>query len=371
MSKFCPLPFSHMAIRPNGRVFPCCIFRWDDVPEDLHLDHPDVFNHPFLQNIREQMKRGEIVDGCKTCHLNEEKSGSSMRTFVLEHMHKADMPSEPTDHPKITYLDLALSNACNNKCRMCNAELSTSWYSDWKALGGSIPKGLLQKSQNNLDKIDFGNLRFLKLIGGEPLMEQAKFIDILSKCDRKKLAILLTTNTTLTPNDELFKLMKECDSLKVNLSIDATETLNDFLRKGSKWEKTVEVIDWFYKNFNKKDTNVAAVVSIYNVNCLDKLYQFLQDKFSGISLTYIMIDGPDWMSPKHLPENVKSIILQKIDNWQKEKDAPIWNVLKSELSKNGDFREFMRKDKQLNDLRNEFWGDHNKELYEMVKHFYE
>jgi MoaA/NifB/PqqE/SkfB family radical SAM enzyme len=371
MSKFCPLPFSHIAIRPNGRVFPCCNFRWDGVPEDLHLDHPDVFNHPYLENIRNQMRRGDLVDGCKNCYLSEEKTGTSMRMFVLEHMHKADMPSEPTNNPKITYIDLALSNACNNKCRMCNADLSTSWYSDWKALHGSIPKGLLQKPQNKLDNIDFSNLRFLKLIGGEPLMEQEKFIDILRKCNREKLSILLTTNTTLTPNDELFGLMKECALLKVNLSIDATESLNDFLRKGSKWEKTVEVIDWFSKNFNKNDVNVVGVVNIYNVNCLDKLYHFLQDKFPSVSLTYIMVDGPDWMSPKHLPEDVKSKILEKIDIWQKEKDVPIWNLLRDELAKNGDFREFMRKDKQLNDLRKEFWGEHNKELYEMVKHFYE
>lgn len=371
MSKFCPLPFSHMAIRPNGQVYPCCSFRWDGVPEDLNLDHPDVFNHPFLQNIREQMKRGELVDGCKNCYNSEEKTGSSMRTFVLQHMDKCGMPSEPTDDIKITYLDLALSNACNNKCRMCNADLSTSWYSDWKALGRTIPKGLLQRPQNNLENLDLSNLQFLKLIGGEPLMEQPKFIDVLSKCDRKNLAILLTTNATLIPNEELFALMKECKMLKVNLSIDATESLNDFLRKGSKWEKTVEVIDWFYKNFAIRDVNVFAVVSIYNVNCLDKLYHFLQDKFPGISLTYQMVDGPDWMSPKHLPEDIKSIILKKIDLWQQEKDITVWNLLREELSKNGDFREFIRQDKKLNDLRNEFWGDHNKELYEMVKHFYE
>jgi len=371
MSKFCPLPFSHMAIRPNGRVFPCCNFRWDGVPEDLNLDHPDVFNHPFLQNIREQMKRGELVEGCGNCYNSEEKTGSSMRTFVLQHMDKCGMPSEPTDDIKITYLDLALSNACNNKCRMCNADLSTNWYSDWKALGRPIPKGLLQRPQNNLENLDFSNLQFLKLIGGEPLMEQAKFIDILSKCDRKNLAILLTTNSTLTPNDELFALMKECKMLKVNLSIDAVGTLNDFLRKGSKWERTIEVIEWFYKNFAIRDVNVFGVVSIYNANCLNDLYEFLQTKFPGISLTYVMVDNPDWMSPKHLPENVKSAILEKINVWEKEQKINIWNLLRDELSKNGDFREFIRYDKQLSDIRNEFWGDHNKELYEMVKHFYE
>jgi MoaA/NifB/PqqE/SkfB family radical SAM enzyme len=370
MSKFCPLPFSHMAIRPNGRVFPCCNFRWEGVPEDLHLNHPDTFNHPFLKDIREKMKNGELVDGCKNCYLSEEKTGKSMRMFFLDRIEEYGMPSEPTDDHEITYLDLALSNACNNKCRMCNADLSTSWYSDWKALGRPIPKGLLEKPKV-LENYDLSKLRFLKLIGGEPLMEQPKFIDVLSRCNRKDLSILLTTNATLVPNDELFSLIKECKSFKVNLSIDAFGTLNEFLRKGSKWDRTVEVIQWFYDNFPHRDITVFGVVSIYNVNCLDKLYLFLKQHFPNISLTYIMVDGPDWMSPKHLPENIKTTLLEKINVWESKIDVSIWNLIRSEFSKNGDFREFMRQDKKLNDLRNEFWGDHNTELYEMVKHFYE
>ena len=58
MSKtFCPLPFSHLAIRPNGKVYPCCIFDWDHVPKDLDLSHPDVFNHPFLKDVREKFPK--------------------------------------------------------------------------------------------------------------------------------------------------------------------------------------------------------------------------------------------------------------------------------------------------------------------------
>jgi MoaA/NifB/PqqE/SkfB family radical SAM enzyme len=370
MSKFCPLPFSHMAIRPNGRVFPCCNFRWDNVPEDLHLNYPDTFNHPFLADIRNKMKSDKRVDGCQNCYDSEEKTGKSMRTFFLERVEEYNMPSEPTDDHKITYLDLALSNACNNKCRMCNADLSTSWYSDWKALGRPIPKGLhVQKTV--LEEYDLSNVRFLKLIGGEPLMEQPKFIDVLTRCNRKDLSILLTTNATLTPNDALFSLIKECKSFKVNLSIDAYGSLNDFLRKGSKWEKTVEVIKWFYDNFPINDVTVFGVVSIYNINHLYKLYIFLQENFPGISLEYIMVDGPNWMQPRHLPEYVKTQILNQVNEWENKIKHSIWNLIKAELMLLGDFREFMRQDKKLNELRNEFWGNHNPELFEMVKQYYE
>jgi len=44
----CPLPFNHMAIRPDGRVLPCCIYRWADVPSDLNIFHNDPLNHPCI-----------------------------------------------------------------------------------------------------------------------------------------------------------------------------------------------------------------------------------------------------------------------------------------------------------------------------------
>ena len=369
INSYCPLPFNHLAIRPNGKVYPCCAFRWDDVPEDFNINDPDVFNHPFLVNIREKMLKNEPISGCSKCYENEEKTGTSTRKYFIKNSDEYGI--EVATASKLVYLDLALSNTCNNKCRMCNAELSTSWYSDWKALGRKIPKGILEQN-TVLENYDLSEIKFIKLIGGEPLMEQAKFIDILKRCDRKNLTILLTTNATLIPNEELTSLLKECKIFKVNLSIDATGPLNDFLRKGSKWEKTVEVIRWFTDNFTEKDSvNVYSVISIYNVNHIDKMYFFLKEHFPKVGLSLSMIDGPDWMHPKHLPEYAKEYIIKLIYDWKKIVNHPFFNKLESELSKGGDFRQFMRGDKELSDLRNEHWKDANPELYEMVKNFYD
>ena len=368
-NSYCPLPFNHLAVRPNGKVYPCCAFRWDGVPEDFNIQNSNIFNHPYLESIRNKMRNNEPVDGCAKCYENEKKTGTSTRQYFIKNAEEYGLSN--STEPKLVYLDLALSNTCNNKCRMCNAELSTSWYSDWKTLGRKIPKGILEQN-TVLENYDLSNLRFIKIIGGEPLMEQDKFINILKRCDRKNLSILLTTNATLTPNDELFSLLKECKICKINLSIDATGSLNDFLRKGSKWEKTVEVMHWFNNNFNlKHSVNVYSVISIYNVNHISKLHFFLKDNFPGFPLALSMIDGPDWMHPRHLPENVKQDIITLIAGWKKIMNAPFFNTLESELSKGGDFRLFMRSDTELSNLRNEHWKEHNTELYEMVKGFYE
>lgn len=369
MKSYCPLPFSHLAIRPNGKVYPCCIFRWDTVPNDFNITDPNVFNHPFLEDIRNKMRNNEPVEGCSKCYENEEKTGNSTRMYFIEKGKDFGLDIGNTD-PSLVYLDLALSNTCNNKCRMCGPELSTSWYNDAKLLNRKIPKGILEQ-KTVLENYDLSKLRVIKLIGGEPLMDQEKFINVLERCDRSQLSILLTTNVTLIPNERLQTLLKECKICRINLSIDATESLNDFLRKGSKWEKTVEVAKWFYANFPKGAVNVNGVVSIYNINHIDKLYLFVKNNMPNAHLSYVVVDGPDWMHPKHLPNNAKTSIKEQINKWKQIKDLTFFNVLELELSKIGDFKLFMKGDKELSDIRNEQWKDHNPELYEMVKGFYE
>lgn len=368
-NSFCPLPFSHLAVRPNGKVYPCCIFDWEHVPDDLDLNHPDVFNHPFMQDIREKMRNNESVPGCNKCYTNEEKTGHSTRMFFLNNAENFNIPTKPIKESKIKYLDLALSNTCNNKCRMCNPELSTSWYADAKALGMPIYKGILNQ-ETVLDGYDLSELTLMKLIGGEPLMEQPKFINVLKRCNRKNLRVLLTTNTTLKPNQELFDLLKECKECHINLSIDAYGELNNFLRKGSKWDNVLENINWFTENF-KEDIKVHSVASIYNINHLDKLSNFLKDNFPKIRHEYVLVDGPDWMRPRHLPENAKIEIKKLFELWTKHTAVPFLKILEDELSKTGDFNIFIKNDKKINDIRNENWAYINPELYEMVKTYYE
>ena len=32
----CVMPFHHMAMRPDGQIFPCCVYRQEEVPTDLN-----------------------------------------------------------------------------------------------------------------------------------------------------------------------------------------------------------------------------------------------------------------------------------------------------------------------------------------------
>jgi len=365
MSKyFCPIPFHHFAIRPDGQAFPCCYFRHESTPKDFNLSHPDLFNHPYLQQIRSKLRNDEPVDGCIKCYENEKISGSSMRTEYLKATYLG-FKDTPPEKPELTYIDLALSNVCNNKCRMCGPSLSTNWYTDAKKIGMQIPSGLI-KHENNLANYDLSKLTYIKLIGGEPLMEETKFIDVLNKCDLSNLVIMITTNATLRPTEKLFDLLKKCRKVKWVLSIDSFGKLNDFLRKGSDWEKVKENIKWYSENF-PKNVNIHSVASIYNINLLDLLPNYVSINFPTVGQKYVPVDGPDWMMPCNLPESVKILVIEKL----KKSKKPFVNIMIDEINKSGSIDKFIKHDKQLNHLRSEHWKDYNPELYDWLKNYLE
>jgi len=352
----CDLPFHHIATRPDGRVFPCCYFRWEETPADLTVEHSDPFNHPFLKHIREKMLNDEYIEGCSKCYKDEETSGTSMRLDMNSVTHFGFPEETRGKVPKLTNIDLTFSNVCNNKCRMCGPELSTSWYSDAKKLGikhsGIIAKNTI------LDEYDLSELRFIKLLGGEPLMEEQKLIDLLKKCDRSKLTLLIITNATIRPQGELLDLLREVHKLKIELSIDSYGRLNDFLRKGSDWNTVESNVLWF--KAQGANPSIHSVASIYNVNKVHELIDFCNKH--NLYHKYVMVDGPEWMMPRNLPAEVKKELI----NTYQDNQEPIYKLIVDELKQPGNTELFVDMDSKLNTIRNETWKDINPWLYNRI-----
>lgn len=377
----CVLPFHHMAIRPDGGIRPCCYFRLEEVPDDLNIDHSDPFNHPFLIDIRNKCRKDEYIKGCSSCYKDEIATGHSMRTFVNNPETDFGLPVKNRGiEEKLTNLDIALSNVCNNKCRMCGPELSTQWYSDAKKMGYQFnQRGIIAKN-TIIESTDLTHLRFIKMLGGEPLMEQEKFISLLKKCNLKELTVLLVTNTTLVPNKELTELLLQCRKIIIQLSVDAYGPINDFLRKGSNWNTVEENIKWYRETFNTKadssrgfphaDIGMHSVITIYNVNLVDELIEYCQK--NNLYQNYVMVDGPNWIRPANIPLDVKNELIYYYENKKSavsENRHKVYNLIINELNKEGDFGMFIRNDIRLNSIRNESWENLNPWLWNRIQKF--
>lgn len=375
----CPLIFHHSHVRPDGQIYPCCYFEPKNLPKDLNIDNPNWFNHEFLQQIRERNRDNKPVFECSKCYTDElfdryrdlikdpseaEKLKYSLRIEKLKvYQEKDHKEFSPPESASLRSLDIALSNVCNNKCRMCGPELSTYWYPDAQKLGIPFNRGIIDNTeflQNN----DFSQLFDLKVVGGEPMLEQEKLKILLGKCNRSQLEIQIITNCTVLPDQELEGLLKECRKVKISLSIDAYGKLNEYLRKGSHWTTTVNNIDYYSKNFPYVE--IYSVINIYNANVVEQLPNFIRENYPNIHFAFAMIDKPEWMTLKHIPFKNKSIILERILQSPNQTVLNTFPLVKRNLHFKGDPRLFIDNNSPLDKIRNETLEQVNPELAEWL-----
>jgi MoaA/NifB/PqqE/SkfB family radical SAM enzyme len=361
----CVLPFYHLDISPSGSIKPCCDFDRNIVPDDINVDTPNVFDNVFFKNIRTQTANNKPVTGCEKCYVSEQRSNNSFRIEML-HRYKQQVGIDfvPPETPRLVYLNVALSNLCNSKCRMCSSRYSTSWYNDSKILGLPIPHGAVTQT-NSLDDYDLSNVMALNLVGGEPLMEQTRIINLLKKCNLSRLTLVITTNATLRPSAELTELIKQCQNVEWDLSVDAYGPLNDFLRKGSVWSDIDSNILWYYENFASVKMN--SVISIYNANCFNELIEYVKTNFPNIKHRQLMVTGVDWMQIHNLPLTAKDKLKNKLIMIKEKHNLPMYDLILNSLDTPGNFENFKTMDAKLNEIRQEHWKECNLELYDWIQ----
>jgi len=351
------MPYYSVDITPDQTVAPCCKYLDRKTADTLGKD---FFYSNYYQDIRNHIEQNKPIKGCSACYKDEENGNYSFRKYALEFYQKKFNKPFEIDNPKLNTISIPFSNLCNNKCRMCNSRFSTSWYQDEKALGWKIPKGQISRT-DVIDKIDFKNVELISFLGGEPMMNQEKIIDILKdKCILDNLTVVITTNVTILPNQELHNLLKQCKRVEWDLSIDAFGELNDFLRKGSKWNETKEHVKWFVEHY--ENVRMQTAISIYNINCFHKLYEFSQQH----NITHYMklVSDVDAMLPRHMPKNLKLVMSGYVTGIKKRYNLPICDALLTELQQEGNTETFFKFDESLNKLRNEHWRHHNYDLYQ-------
>lgn len=286
----CLLPWDSVAIRAGGRAEPCCRF-W---PTTEFLEGSTVTidfrkSKPW-QKLQEDMLAGRKDSACQQCYKHEAAGGKSTRVFSLQ---DTELPTT-TDLRPIKMLDIAFSNLCNLACVSCSRHYSTTWGTeDFKAgrIGKQI-KVLIDHPTSMVDNLDLSQLTTLKIFGGEPFMDQDKFIHLMKKLDLSKIKLLVSTNGTSLPNAELKTLMDQCDSICLDVSLDGLGSVNDWYRWPSKFNEVCQTMDqynkWWGKNSNVKLV-VHSVISIYNIFTLDQFIIFMNTNYPKWELDW------DWV----------------------------------------------------------------------------
>lgn len=368
MSKtFCPLPWIHLATRPNGDVRVCCtanasgagiednktagLVKQDGVAMNLR-DHTieEVWNSEHMRRTRLQLLNNEIPESCRKCFHEESKGIVSKRQWETEVWNKRldiDSIVSKTDEQgnipvDIPYFDLRLGNVCNLKCVMCSPHDSSSWIKEWKLLYPKYTNEDLKLDQSWDENFDYtwykkgtfldsmkAQAKYIKELyfaGGEPLMIHEHYNILQFMVDEgyaKDCCVRYNSNGTVL-EDRLFVLWSNFKEVTFNFSIDAYSEKNDYIRYPSEWntiEKNLKILDKSETNIR---INIAAAVQLLNVPYLDELADWKASQhfnkvncmpFGGGLISTHLVYFPSYLNVRVLPKELKQFTKQRIESF--------------------------------------------------------
>jgi MoaA/NifB/PqqE/SkfB family radical SAM enzyme len=364
---FCPLPWIHLATRPNGDVRLCCTANASgagivDTKESGLLKNneksfnlkdntiEEIWNSQQMRETRLQMLSDKIPNSCRKCFEEESKGITSKRqweTIVWKERLDIDIIVSQTTSDgslpvNIPYFDLRLGNMCQLKCVMCSPHDSSSWIKEWKLQYPKYKTIELKKDQRwdkNFDYTWYQKSKFLNSIktqsssikelyfaGGEPLLipEHYKILEFMVETGSAKNCILRYNSNGLELPQKLFDLWKYFKEVKFNFSIDAVGNKNDYIRYPSKWNKIVENLRILDDTPDNIIVNVACAVQLLNVLYITDLVEWKeQQQFKKINLPPYgagligthLVYLPSYLNVKVLPKEIKLQVENRVNRF--------------------------------------------------------
>jgi MoaA/NifB/PqqE/SkfB family radical SAM enzyme len=364
---FCPLPWIHLATRPNGDVRVCCtanasgagqsddkqagLVKQNGVEMNLR-NHTieEVWNSNFMKDTRLDMLNDRIPQSCKKCFVEEANGIVSKRQWETDvWSQRIDLDSvvqkttiDGTLPVDIPYFDLRLGNMCQLKCIMCSPHDSSSWIKDWKQQYPKYTVFDLKQDQGWNKEYDYtwyqkgsflttmksqaANIKELYFAGGEPLLipEHYKILEFMIENNSAKDCVLRYNSNGVDLPPKLFELWKHFKSVKFNFSIDAVGDKNDYIRYPSKWDNIVQNLHRLDETANNVTVNIAAAVQLLNVCYLPELAEWkINKKFKKINLAphgggvigTHLVYFPSYLNVRVLPQEIKILAKQRIEKF--------------------------------------------------------
>lgn len=354
---YCSYLWAGAAVGPGGEVMPCCRFFG---PRTINDDAPHIRDGlkearegKYFSNLRKQMIDGEKPYQCGKCWnmekdlLEAEDAGKQLVRSSIPRLNidgKTDKTRQTTLTPaKIKYLETGVSNLCNMACVMCGPSASSTIYGV-QFPGKKIPKGFHESNDNIND--DLSELRYLKFVGGEPMLEH-KHDDLLEKVIQlnhtpEKLAIEYHTNASHFPSRRVIECWKKIKKVNIIFSIDGVEENATLQRPGKyNWQMIEDTVDKYVELTNEVEIQFSSntVMTALNIGQITDLIDWLYKKIGNciIDTDWFNLNPItkmkqfDYIDFRNLSKETKNRIKRKWNNWEQSnpiiKSTPIGRML--------------------------------------------
>lgn len=340
---FCIQPFVNVTTRLRGNHAVCCnIADPINSPNIKNYSINEFFNSEQVKIMREDLLSNKKLDICKTCHYMEDNNQTSHRQRYNEYW-----VGNNKDYEKIieklrlkqlknpVYAEIHISNLCNLKCLTCNEIDSSKFHSENKELGISknpttdFTKFVIP-SIVAVEQILTKDLRFLDIRGGETLMipELKELLVNVPVELSKNVTLKIQTNGTINPDNTWLDIFKKFKNTKLNISIDAYDNDNHYVRYPSDWNKILKTIEIVKTNDIKFIIN--TVISNLNILVLDKLFDWIK-KEQYLNYFYIL-KTPTYYQYFNFPlelleESAKRLEKNKVRFYNKDMDDELQKLI--------------------------------------------
>lgn len=256
-----------------------------------------------LKKIRDSMQLGQpLSDHCGSCYQREHQgmiSARQQQTIIwAQRLNIKDVHSLKEFASPVSY-DIRVGDICNLMCRMCGPTNSHLIHREYHQLGliGEPRKTI---RQDPFQWVDINQAHRVYVTGGEPTISP-EFLQWLQRCidnGRTDIEILINTNAHQF-KPKFLELATAFSNMQFIVSMDAWETLNDYIRWPSHWNNIANNCDYLIDRGHRLNINVT--VSIYNVSRLSELFWGLSERWPQVSVSADIVSNPSYLSPTLWP----------------------------------------------------------------------
>ncbi len=317
------MPWIHLHVGNQGQVNACCVanINYGNINEQ---SLEEIWNGEPIEAIREKFAKGEMDKRCHHCIQREAAGAKSIRQETFENFPNINIHKADTQLPR--YFDIRFSNVCNFRCRTCWHGASSKWFQDAKKLGTNIGEKAIIKNIHDFDAfIEKTGPALLRaeefyFAGGEPLVTEEHYLLLEWLIKNKATQARLRYNTNFSKlqfkDYDVLELWTHFEQVEILASIDATQTLGEYIRKEMDWKLFLHNREKIrpYKNLTFK---ISPTISVLNVLHLPDLYQ------EALSLNLIaphdfyinLLEYPAYYNIQILPGDKKEKVMARYNDF--------------------------------------------------------
>lgn len=309
MNNFCWWAWFGARINATQKITPCCLFQVSksNFTGNKEFNSYKEYNQSnYAKYIRKNLFNNIKLSECNACWDREKAGLPSLRKDSNQLLEKFPF-SEKTiekliNDPPLLSIDLNVSNLCNFACGMCDGHHSTK-ISHELILNpendlGLHPVGYIN-SIDQINNIPFENLKNMKLLGGEPMINKKLIKKLQQFPDKVKenLYLHLVTNGSV----DILEFSKRIGfkNLTYSVSLEGIKNVNDYARKHSNWS---QIEDNILKSKDYYDITIHTTLQPMTIFGLNDLTNWANNH--NLKFTYGQINNPKYLSFNAFPEKL-------------------------------------------------------------------